>query len=79
MADGRIMIATQGAMFDYEGQKVFIVEGKTTAREGHPVLKGREGLFKPLVPEFEIEQGTATAPKQTAKTRRTQVRDNSGE
>lgn len=55
MADGGIMVATQGAMFDHEGQRVFLVAGKTTVREGHPILKGRENLFKPLVPDFEVE------------------------
>lgn len=75
MAEGRILVARQSVMFDFEGQKVFLRQGVTTAREGHPVLKGREELWEPLVPTFETQAGQEApreapkppAPQETAK------------
>lgn len=56
MAQGGVLVATASAMFDYEGQRVILAEGVTTVREGHPILEGRERLFKPLVPTFEVQE-----------------------
>lgn len=62
MTEGAILVAKTGAMFDYEGQKVFLVAGRTTVREGHPVLKGREHLFRPLKVDFEMEDPPQKQP-----------------
>jgi hypothetical protein len=59
MADGAILIATTSALIPYEGREVCIAGGRTTAREGHPILAGREGLFRVLVPDYEVEQPPA--------------------
>lgn len=74
MADGAILIAAESAMFDFEGRRVFITAGKTTAREGHPVLKGREKLFRPLEVDFDLPDGGSkppapAKPKQPGRTR----------
>jgi hypothetical protein len=54
MAPGAVLVALQGAFFTYEGQPVVLVQGQTTAREGHPILKGRENLFGPLKVNFDL-------------------------
>lgn len=80
MADGAILVAREGAMLEYEGRRVFLNAGKTTVREGHPILKGREHLFEPLAVDFEVEQDagdTGTAQKQT-RGRKPAARENTG-
>lgn len=60
-----ILVARDSAAFeDAAGTPVFIHKGMT-ARAGHPVLKGREYLFEPLVPDYELpdEPEPAPAPK----------------
>lgn len=64
MAQGAILVATMSVLFDYEGQRVVLAEGVTTAREGHPVIKGREHLWKPLAVDFET--GAQDPPKAPA-------------
>lgn len=70
MADGRILVAATSATFTFEGRKVFLAQGRTMVREGHPILEGREGLFKPLVIDFEVEQekkqDSGSSAKQTS-------------
>lgn len=69
MADSGILVARESVMFDFEGRRVFIREGTTTVRAGHPVLKGHEGLFIPLVPTFELpDAAEKTPPQRAAKT-----------
>lgn len=82
MADGAILVAEQGAMFNFEGQKVFLVAGQTTVREGHPILKGHEHLFKPLKVDFEVEQDQgkdAGSPKQASRARKPAARGDDSE
>lgn len=59
--DGNILVARETAMFVYEGERVYIHEGVTRVREGHPMLEGREHLFKPIDVHWEIE--TARSPE----------------
>lgn len=56
MAEGAILVAAESAMFEFGGRKVFLVQGRTTVRDGHPILKGREKLFRLLAVDFETEQ-----------------------
>lgn len=51
-AEPEILIAEQSVAFTYEGKPCTIIAGKTTARAGNPILKGREHLFKPLHIDF---------------------------
>lgn len=64
MADGAILVATKNVLTDFDGRRVILRRGVTTVREGHPLLKGRESLFEPLVPEFELGKSEAKAPAQ---------------
>lgn len=53
--EGSIMIATTSALIPFAGREVCIAGGRTTVREGHPILKGREHMFRVLVPDYEVE------------------------
>lgn len=66
MAAGGILIALDSAFFTHEGQPVTITRGKTTVREGHPILKGRENLFGPITVDFELPAAPAKTPAKTA-------------
>ncbi len=50
--------ATSNATFDYKGQPVYVVAGKTIVRSGHPMLKGHEYLFEPLVVHYDLPAPT---------------------
>jgi len=63
MAAACILVAATSATFDWEGQPVLVREGITTAREGHPILKGREHLFKPLEVTWELPAPKQDSPK----------------
>jgi hypothetical protein len=68
MADGGILVAATSATFAYEGQTVWLTQGRTTVREGHPILKGREHLFKPFTIDYELPEPkkAETAPRRPA-------------
>lgn len=57
---GPLLIAKQNAnaTFDFRGQPVFIVGGKTIVRQGHPMLRGHEYLFEPLVVHYDLPSPT---------------------
>lgn len=58
-----IFVAKTSAMFrDSDGNMVRIRRGKTTARQGHPILRGREHMFEPLTVTFDVE-AKASKPK----------------
>lgn len=56
MAEGAILVALTSATFDYDGQPVWILQDRTTVREGHPMLAGREHLFGPLRVDHDLPQ-----------------------
>lgn len=51
---GPLLIARTDATFNYKGQPVFVIAGKTIVRQGHPILKGHEGLFEPLRVHYDL-------------------------
>lgn len=55
-ADGTIYVATSTVLTPVAGRDTRIVAGRTTVREGHPLLASHRHLFAPLVPTFEVEQ-----------------------
>lgn len=59
MAQGAVLVARMSAKFSWEGQPVFIAEGRTTIREGHPILAEHGDLFKPLVLTYETDEPPA--------------------
>ena len=60
--DTDLFVATDSANFDYKGQPIWISSG-TVVRAGHPILKGREHLFKPLKVHFDVEKPAAKPEK----------------
>jgi hypothetical protein len=48
----RLFRAKEGLFCDLDGVPYVITKGQIV-REGHPVLRGREASFEPLVPDFE--------------------------
>ena len=53
---GQIYVAKESFATDVDGVSVSVVGDVTLVREGHPLLKGREHLFKAVVPHYEVEQ-----------------------
>ncbi len=81
-----LYVGKEPAMFAFEGSTVF-VGPNTVIRAGHPIMRGREHLFTPLVVHFDLapreagttEQATAApgelrdvlVPEGESKSRRT--------
>lgn len=55
MSESTIFVATGSVVAQFEGLPVYIHQGVTTARGGHPVLAAFPHLFVPLRPTFEVE------------------------
>lgn len=53
--DGMIYVATDSIHGEFEGRPLYLHQGVTTARAGHPVLEAFPGHFAPLRPTFEVE------------------------
>lgn len=60
MARGKVYVATDTLVIDDKGSPVTIHKGDRI-REGHPYLRGREGLFseEDTSVRFDVEQATA--------------------
>jgi hypothetical protein len=67
MSGDAILVAATSAMFDQDGRRVVIKQGRTTVREGHPITRGREHLFKPFKVDFETEAAQETPKGQAPK------------
>jgi hypothetical protein len=67
MAEPDLYIGKESATFDFEGAPIYV--GPTTVvRAGHPIMKGREDMFTPLVVHFEVaEKPAAAKAKKTAE------------
>ena len=57
-SEADILVANTSAVFTDKGQTFKIVKGKTTARRGAKILRGREHLFAPLVIDFDAAVDT---------------------
>ncbi|CAG6392770.1 Lsr2 family protein [Streptomyces cocklensis] len=55
MSEGTIFVATDSIHGEFEGRPLYLHQGVTTARDGHPVLAAFPGHFVPLRPTFEVE------------------------
>lgn len=55
-AGGAILVAKTSAFFRVpDGNIVRLRKGRTTIREGHPYLRGREHMFIVLKPTFDLD------------------------
>lgn len=68
-----ILVARTSAVFTENGRKFRIIKGKTTARRGVKILRGREHLFVPLVLDFDTPGPLAEAPKKRGRPRKVEV------
>jgi hypothetical protein len=69
VAETDLYVGKDPVTFDYEGAPVFI--GPTIViRAGHPIMKGREDMFTPLVVHFDVAEPTRDEPKATKSTGR---------
>lgn len=56
----QLLVPNTALIFDWEGARVITQVGKwPVVREGHPILKGREGSFSPIVVDYETKGGAA--------------------
>jgi hypothetical protein len=67
MAEGKVYIATvNGSASLPDGSTAQLVAGVTRVREGHPLLEGREALFKEMLVHYDVETARQ-APKAETK------------
>ncbi|BBA99273.1 hypothetical protein RVR_5819 [Actinacidiphila reveromycinica] len=52
---GDIYVARKTAALVFAGKTVFIEEGSTMAREGHPILEAAGEMFEPVFVHFEVD------------------------
>lgn len=64
---GEILIATETVLTTFEGENVYIYAGQTTAREGHPILKGRENMFAPVPVTYDLDEPEPEPAKAPAR------------
>ncbi len=68
MAEPGLYIGKTAATFKHDGEDVFIGP-RTIVRAGHPIMKGREDLFEPLVVHYDLPAAEdAPEPKAPART-----------
>jgi hypothetical protein len=63
---GEILIATETVLTTFDGADVYITAGQTTARAGHPILKGREAMFTPVQVTWDMPEPEQKAPARAA-------------
>jgi hypothetical protein len=59
MSNENILVACETGVFTFEGERIYIHEGVTRVRAGHPILEGREHLFKPIDVHYDVEDTRA--------------------
>jgi len=53
-----LYVGKEPATFDVDGSPVFIGPN-VVVRAGHPIMRGRESLFEPLVVHYDVERAAA--------------------
>jgi hypothetical protein len=54
VAESDLYVGKEPVTFDHEGSPVF-VGPNVVVRAGHPIMKGREDLFTPLVIHYDYD------------------------
>lgn len=55
---GDVFVAVESVLTEFEGSNVYITAGDT-AREGHPILEGREAIFAPQQVTWDLPEPKA--------------------
>jgi len=55
MAADDLLIVKESVLTEVDGENVYLNVGQI-ARAGHPIVKGREHLFEPIVVNYELEK-----------------------
>lgn len=63
---GQVFEAIESFTVEIDGVKHIVRADTTRVREGHPLLNGREHLFRPLTVQYDIEAAT-DAPGEARK------------
>jgi hypothetical protein len=67
MAGGKIYIANTNAVVSLEdGSYITLSKDTTRVREGHPLLKGRESMFRELDVHYELEDARSAPEERKA-------------
>jgi hypothetical protein len=61
---GDLFAANASVLTWFQDENIYITAGDL-AREGHPVMKGREDMFEPVQVRFEVSE---PGPKPAART-----------
>lgn len=56
---GRIYVSLESFVVEYEGAPTVVTKDRTRVREGHPLMAGREHLFKEVDAHYDVEDATA--------------------
>lgn len=73
----QLYVAVQTFMCEYNGNRHRIVQDKTIVREGHPLMVGREHLFRPIVVHYDTpkkQRPVETATDRPPAAKRTTTR-----
>jgi hypothetical protein len=62
VAETDLYVGKEPATFEHEGSPVFIGPS-IVVRAGHPIMKGREHLFTPLVVHYDVAAATKPVRK----------------
>ena len=62
-AKDQMLVAARSGTIVLEGKTYRLRKDETRVRAGHPLVKGREELFKPLEVSYDLEE-TSSAPGQ---------------
>jgi hypothetical protein len=71
---GEIMVARRTATLMFQGRRVVIEQGRTTARAGHPLVDNYDGMWEPLTVDFDVDEAPAeprAEPKPRARRKTT--------
>lgn len=56
-----IFVAAESFSTTLDGVPVAVVAGQTRVREGHPLLEGREQMFKRLTVHYDVDEAPGRA------------------
>lgn len=55
-----ILVARVSAVLKYDGKRIVLHRGKTTAHANHPLVRGHEHLFTNLVVDYALDEESET-------------------